>query len=125
MSSSKKHDEFQTVTKKRRNPQRKQPDNKKLITAVTLQPSVPKFPDEFKHLGMPSQLILPSRPLHRGDYVPQFDTKTNRCWWEWADREYDGSIDLLEERLEQAWNAFHDENKRREALADAWRAKYM
>lgn len=44
--------------------------------------SGPQMPAEICQLVMPSPLHLNERPSDR--YIPRFDPRSNRCWWEWV-----------------------------------------
>lgn len=56
-------------------------------------------------------------------YIPNFDINTSRCWWDWVPYQLDDNGEEkfdLESQSENAWNAFHTENARREALQNKW-----
>ena len=60
---------------------------------------------------------------YRNRYVPRFDTKTNRCWWEWIEYDLDDEgreINDLKQISDDAWDKIWKENFRREQQQISW-----
>jgi hypothetical protein len=50
--------------------------------SIGIKASYPMMPREYRQLVLPCQLHLSSK--HH--YIPHFDSRANRCWWEPLDR---------------------------------------
>lgn len=60
---------------------------------------------------------------YRNRYVPRFEAKTNRCWWEWIDYDLDDEgreINDLKQISDDAWDKIGKENARREQQQISW-----
>lgn len=70
------------------------------------------------------QMIEEEGEYRRCDrYVPRFDAKTNRCWWEWIEYDFDDNGEEmfdLDQIREDAWLAFEEENRSRSQRQEDW-----
>jgi hypothetical protein len=69
-------------------------------------------------------LESPVREYRRSDrYVPRFDAKTARCWWEWIEfdtNENGEPVNDVDQIRADAWNALEAENEKRAEKQRIW-----